>query len=434
MNESLKRKNILKTGPFLIVTIIILTLSAYSFAVHDSFKTMDDFGSIIDNEMIKNFSYIDDIFKSSFFGKKAYYRPLVQISFMLEYHLFGLNPFWYYLDNIFIHIVTAMLLFFVIKRMFDRQVPAFFVALLFAIHPIQWEAVSNIPGRAILLCGFFIIKSFHFFIISERKPSSYYTSILFFSIALLCKESAVVFPVLLLSYRLLLKSEEGLKRNIIKVLPFFCLNGVYLIIRRSLGITKLFYWNSIAESFFGFLTFLRSVITHLRLFILPVDLHFDRSAPLFTSLFDLGLIFTVIFFASIITALYKFRSKISRSVMFFISWFCIEMISVSQIVVTIGVQPGRISTADHFVYLASIGIFALAVMGVDNLLEINKSKKFIDQKLFVLVIFSVFAFFFLMTVQNNIYSSNEIAMFERSLDQPYNRQHRLFCLLRFLQC
>ena len=407
------------------MALVALILSAYSFALQDHFKTMDDVGSIIQNEWIKDATYLGDIFKSSYFGRNSYYRPLVSVSYMLEYHFFGLDAFYYYLDNIFIHIASCVILFFVIRRLFRRQMLAFGVALLFAIHPVQWEAITNISGRAILLCGFFIIKSFHFFVISEKKPRSYFTAIIFFCTALLSKESAAMFPLILLSYQFFVREELSLKKKILPLIPFFAMDLIYVIIRRLLGITHFFYWNSPQESLLGFLTFLRSLITHLRLLVFPVDLQFDRSRDLFMSFLNGEVLLTLTVFILAMAAIFKLRKRIPPLALFFLSWFLIEFIPVCQLIFSIGVQPGRISTAEHFLYVASIGIFVLMALLWEKIERVNENKKFVSPKLLKWVVAAFYLFLFITTIQQNIYASNEIAMFERSLQlSPQNARIR----------
>ena len=156
----------------LIWLIFLAGLLAYAVMFNDHFKTADDLMTIVHNENIRHFSRLPEIFGSSFFGTSSYYRPLVAFSHMLEYHLFGLQAFFYYLTNLILHLASALTIFFLMRLFFSKAVQAFCIALLFAIHPIHWEAVSNISGRAILLCGFFYLTHFYFsvyFISSRRK-------------------------------------------------------------------------------------------------------------------------------------------------------------------------------------------------------------------------------------------------------------------------
>lgn len=416
-----------KSPIFLACIIAALTFLAYSFALNDSFKTLDDDASIVENQSIKDFAHVDKIFKVSFFGRGSYYRPLIQLSFMLEHHFFGTNAFYYYLTNIMIHAINALFVFAIMTRLLKySKYPnaSFSGALIFAIHPIHWEAVSNISGRGILLCTFFLLGTFYLFINTEKRKLLMPFAVLSFALALLCKESAGVFPLVLLAYQFFVekpavKKAKGTKCNWLEsfslVIPFFILNGIYLFIRHSLNITKLYYWRNLNEWALGFLTFLRSVITDIRLLVFPVDLIFDRSRKLFVRFFDVELILTVLFFAGLVSLIWRYRKKFTPLQKFFIVWPCIELLPVSQLLTSIGTQPGYISTAEHFLYMPSIGIFALAAMLLSKLCDENKAREIIPPNLFIFAVSGACVFFFMSTIQHNIYSSNEIAMFERSL-------------------
>ncbi len=428
MMESFYKKS--GMGMFLIVS---LTFFVYSFALPGTFKTMDDEYSIVQDERIKSISNIGLIFTTSFFGIGDYYRPLVSLSYMLEYHLFGLNPFYFYLTNILLHIATSLCIFALMALIFKEEVVRLSIALLFAIHPIHWEAVSNIPGRAILLSAFFSINAFLFFLLSGRKKYCYYLCLILFFLALLSKESALVFPLLILSYlgivkrtlkeksgtippglSLLLRGKEGLSL-FYPLIPMFFIEGIYLLLRHLLEITKLFFWRNSLEVLLGFLTFLRSVITHLWLLFFPIDLMFDRSRALFTTLFNTEVLLTILFFGICLFVFLRLRKTISPEGLFFMTWFWIELIPVSQIIVTIGIQPGYISTAEHFLYTPSLGVFVLIVLFLKKFYQKCVDFKTVSPRIFKWAVLGLYLFLLICTMQHNIYSSNEMAMLVRSL-------------------
>ena len=415
----------------LMLLLALLIFTAYSFMVQGSFKTMDDQNLIIDNDNIKSFS-IDNIKKilgSSYFGGNSYYRPLILFNYMVEYHFWGLNPLYYYITNIFIHSASTFIVFLIIELIFGQRVIALFVALLFAIHPIHWEEISNISGRAILLSSFFYLSAFLLFCLADQKKRRvyYFLSMTALMLALLSKESAAVFPLLILAYQLFLAPQRGKFFNgiFMVTLPFWIIDLFYVLVRNHLGMTNLFYWRSPAEALLGFLTFLRGTVTYLRLFGLPFDLYFDRSRQVFTSFTDPELLLTVIFYIGLLGLIIKFRKKLPRSVLFFILWFYIELLPVSQFWVSIGVQPGYISLAEHFLYTSSVGIFVLMVLFFQWLYQKNITFNFLSKKIFGFGIGGLYLFLFIVTIQQNIYAGNEIAMFQRSLEvNPNNNRIR----------
>ena len=85
-----------------------------------------------------------------------YYRPLIDISFTLEYALAGVHPFLYHLTNFALHLANALMAFAILRTLLGgRLLPAFVGAGLFALHPIQCESVLWPAARPAVLSLFF---------------------------------------------------------------------------------------------------------------------------------------------------------------------------------------------------------------------------------------------------------------------------------------
>ena len=145
----------------MVFALILCGLLAHVVVLGGSFKTMDDETSIVTNQNLRSFSSLGRIFGGSFFnGDNTYYRPLVTFSFLLDYQIAGLKAFFYYLTNLLLHLANAVLLFFTFNVLLKKKSLSFPAALLFVVHPVQWEAVANIAGRSILLCAFWQFAAF----------------------------------------------------------------------------------------------------------------------------------------------------------------------------------------------------------------------------------------------------------------------------------
>lgn len=379
--------------------LIVITLSIYSFMLSSWFKTMDDQFSIVSNQTIQHSSQWPQLFKEGYFKDHSYYRPLTNVSYAFEFCLFGLDPFHYNLDNVLLHIINALLVW-MLAAMLVNVEAGFWVALLFAIHPVQWEAVSNISGRAILLSTFFSLLTFIFF---TKKKMIF--SLLCFALGLLCKESTAILPGILFLYALCFKRKIG------PIFWFIPIVSVYIYVRHNLGITEFFAWRNANEAMIGFVTFLRSVIMYLRILVLPVDLHFDRSLKLFNSVTESAAVLTVILWGMVGGALIAYRKALTSLHWLALGWFALTLLPISQIVTTIGVQPGYISCAEHFLYLTSVPVF---IVVVTLLYKVNSGHLRIG-------LFGVLIFFGLTTIEQNFYAKSELAMIERSLFyQPHN--------------
>ena len=400
----------------LVCIVLLLGSLTHAGALAAPFKTLDDNVSIVNNPDIKSFANLGKIFTASFFGDDHYYRPMVSLSFMAEYRLFGLDPFFYNLTNLALHLAVAVTVFFLVFILIADRAAAFFTSLVFAVHPVHWEAVANIPGRAVILSAFFTLNAFLFYLLSEEKKrfaACYGLSLVFFTCGLLSKESAAMMPVVLLSYMFFLC--KGPKKYVLAA-PFFLIIAGYVVWRRSLGIMGTYPWRSLHEHVLGFMTFLSAVLTYLRLLVWPSGLHFDRAQRMFLSFSDPGLFAALIAFLAAGLAAVKFSKRLPGHVLFFAAWFCVELFPVSQIVTTIGVGPGYISAAEHFLYLPSIGVLALIVMGAKRLYVLNGKMGFLSLNASRVLITGGLLALMLVTVHQEIFSRNALAMFERTIE------------------
>jgi len=405
----------------LVCIIVLLGILAHAGTLSSPFKTLDDNFSIVNNPDIKDPSGMGKIFTKSFFGGGHYYRPMVSLSFWVEYQCFGLRPFFYNLTNVGLHLAVAVIVFFLMLLLLEDRVVSFFVSLLFAVHPIHWEAVSNIPGRAVILSAFFTINAFFFFCLSRQRKQFavfYVLSLVLFACGLLSKESAAMLPAVLLGY--LFFAAKGAKRYSL-TLPFFALVIAYIFLRRTLGFVEIYPWRTPQEHVLGFFTFLTACLTYLGLFIWPVGLHFDRAQPMFLKFSDPGLFSTLIAVAALAVGLIRSSKRLPGSAKFFMAWFCLELFPVSQIITTIGVGPGYISSAEHFLYMPSVGIFALMALGIKALYQFNERAKVITASVLRIMVAAFFCVLVLVTIYLEIFSSSALSMFKRTLEyNPHN--------------
>jgi tetratricopeptide (TPR) repeat protein len=396
--------------------IILLGVTLYSFSLGAPFSALDDKFSIVDNPLVRNWNAIREIFTTPFFGAKHYYRPLVQLSYLCEYQAFGLNPFYYHLTNLLLHLACAFLVYRIARHFLREHWLSWSVVFLFALHPINAEAVVNISGRAILLSAFFILLAFCFFLryIQSKSLSFLFMSYGAFIFGLLSKESSVMFLFVLLVYLWFFRKE---KKDMRAWLGFVVILGVYLWIRYQLGITQTFRWWSFEGQVLGVISFLRGVFTWARLIIFPVDAYFDRSQEIFLSFRHWEVWGVVAVFVLLSAGLWFKRKQIPPLVLFCLFWMMLELFPVSQILSGIGVGPGYISLAEHFLYVACIPLFITIVYFFRNLLERFPARR----RLFQIISLCFLGFFSLMTIEQSLYASHPIALLKRSLQyNPYN--------------
>lgn len=90
-----------------------------------------------------------------------YYRPLSLMTFAVEYQFFGANPFISHFLNLVIYALTGGMLFLLLFRLGLAETLAFWIALLFLLHPLHTEAVANVKGRDELLSFLFLMLAWY---------------------------------------------------------------------------------------------------------------------------------------------------------------------------------------------------------------------------------------------------------------------------------
>ena len=96
--------------------IIILCLVAYFNSLFNQF-TYDDNVIIVDNYLFRNLENLPRLFGSAYFNyaQEVTYRPIVTISYLVDYIIWGLKPFGYHLTSLLLHILTAITVYFLLK-------------------------------------------------------------------------------------------------------------------------------------------------------------------------------------------------------------------------------------------------------------------------------------------------------------------------------
>jgi protein O-mannosyl-transferase len=128
----------------------------------------------------------------------AYYRPVVTASYAIDANLGGRRPGIYHATNLALHALVVGLLFQLLRRFGYGANLAFFGALLFAVHPALTQTVAWIPGRNDALLAVFSLLAW-LLLLGAHEPDRRIRRIghvACFLGALLCKETAVVLPVL----------------------------------------------------------------------------------------------------------------------------------------------------------------------------------------------------------------------------------------------
>jgi tetratricopeptide (TPR) repeat protein len=300
------------------------------------------------------------------------YYPLVHITFWIEYHLVGLHPLLYHIDNILLHAIAAVLLWRALARL---GVPApWLAAAIFAVHPVQVESVAWPTERKNVLSLVFYLLSFHaYWNFTERsRTADYSLALLFFIAALLSKSVTCSLPAAIL---LIVYWKNGRMRwsDLRPLVPFFLLGIIMAVVTAKLE--KDHVGASGPEWNFTFID--RCVIAGRALWFYAGKLIWPHPLvfiyPRWEGMMNLSqrpwLIAFPLAALGTIAALWLVRRTIGRGPIVATLFFAGTLLPALGFV---NLYPMRYSfVADHFQYHASIGLIVLAVAGLRHLRAIG---------------------------------------------------------------
>jgi len=220
-------------------------------------------------------------------------RPLLMLSYWINFRLWGLNPYPYHLFNILFHFAAAVFVFLAAEKLLAmsgeegarRRLFAGFVAGLFLWHPLQTESVAYVASRSEALSGMFFYAALALFLRRRSAAISWPAAagvLLVYGAAVLSKEHTAVLAGLLLLTDYFWNpgfSLRGVRQNWRLYAPLAlgaaaALRFVWNILRSSdsagFGIRE-FTWQQY------FLTQCRALWLYLRMFVAPYGQNLDHD-------------------------------------------------------------------------------------------------------------------------------------------------------------
>lgn len=135
------------------------------------------------------------------------YRPLLLVWLWLNYHLFGLSAPWWHASIIAVHLAAVSLVFKIAKRLTREPGSALLAAFLFGLIPVHGQALAWMAACGLVLSTTLELAAFYLIMIrSEAELRNWALALAFYAAALLCHESAIVFPGLVACYAFLIES------------------------------------------------------------------------------------------------------------------------------------------------------------------------------------------------------------------------------------
>jgi protein O-mannosyl-transferase len=342
--------------------LLVFTLMAYWPAWNAGF-IWDDDAYVTDNPALRSLDGLQAIWLKPMVSPQYY--PLVFTSFWLEYHLWGLHPAGYHLVNVLLHAANAMLLWLVLRRL---KVPgAWWAAAIFALHPVMTESVAWVTERKNVLSGLFYLLAALAFL-RFRPPDGtaraaksgwrfYPVLLALFLCALLCKTVTCSLPAALLLVRWW-QSGRVEKRDLASLAPLFVLGAALGLAtvwleKHHVGATGADWTLSFGQRC---LLAGRALWFYAGKLVWPAQMTFIYPRWQIDGGVGWQYLFPIAALAVLI-CLWRLRQKIGRGALAAVLFFASTLAPALGFV---DVYPFRFSfVADHFQYLAGIGLITL---------------------------------------------------------------------------
>lgn len=378
----------------LIFLIIFFGFLVYANILGNGF-VWDDEEQVVNNPYIKSFQFLPQIFTGSTFQTGGaglsgwYYKPLMSLWFMFNWQIFGNNAWGFHLTQLLLHLINGILVFLIFEKLFidygenRARWTAFFISLIFVIHPANVESVAYISASQEILYTFFLLLSFmvlkifgegwheakalpdsaqqseHRWGSSKRQELSLiFLSTFLFFLALLSKESAIIgLPVSFL-YFWLIRKEKG-KAVWVSFVLFLAL-WVYFLMRTFIAHVPLSSPHlspiAIAEFWQRLLTIPFEIFSYLRLIFFPLNLSVAQHQVI-KSAADIrfwGILPVVlILLFTLLRLLRKLKNELWKLI------FCWFVISLGLV---LNIFPLDMTVAERWLYFPMIGM--LGMLGV----------------------------------------------------------------------
>jgi protein O-mannosyl-transferase len=379
-----------------LAVLIAAGLLAYAPVLNGQFL-WDDTWLVGQNPFFKSPVFSFEVFRHYLYleGTSTYYRPVQNLSYMVDYWLWNSNTFGYHLANVLFHALSGYLLFRLVEKLLptlagseaekhgcqpvvdfcvqQRAAVAFIVALVWVIHPIHNAAVAYVSGRADSLASLFAVSAWLTFLNARRTASRAVRLLCLAASPVLCllalgsKEIAIVWILLFVFHTLAFDKSSGFRTKLWTLVGLGMVIGFYCWLRHLPAAVHGVAPAAPAPAFaMRLILFLRALGDYTSLIFFPGSLHMDRTVyqtgPYYTlAAWQNGIWFeylSVIGAAALaVFGLLCWKKLPGRRLRIFAAgWFVIGFLPISNLF------PLNAQVAEHWIYMPSFG-FMLFVAG-----------------------------------------------------------------------
>jgi tetratricopeptide (TPR) repeat protein len=293
----------------------------------------------------------------------ANWIPLTLLSHMLDVQLFGIQPGLHHLGSVFLHALSVVLLFVLLRRATASLGASAMVAFMFAVHPLHVESVAWIAERKDVLSGLFWFLATYCYVRYAEEPSmGWYLAVAgAFCLGVMSKPMLVTLPFTLLLLDFWPLRRARFPEVLWEKLPLIVLSAAastvtYLVQRTAGAVNE-------AIGLDGRLyNGLISCFTYIRQTIWPVGLAVIYPLPNTISAWKAGVALVLLLGVTALILYYR-RSRPYLAVGWL--WYLGTLLPVLGVVVQVGNQ----SHADRYTYIPMVGLSLMLAGGASDLIQ-----------------------------------------------------------------
>lgn len=290
------------------------------------------------------------------------YRPLTALTFHADYQIHGVKPAGYHLTNMFINAGVCALVFAFLLEMFASLELALFAALFFAAFPMHVENVAWVSGRTDLLAALFMLASLWCYALwrTRGRAIALTGTPLFFALALMAKETAVVLPAVIAVAELLSPRQHApnvRRTGAVVTGVTFAIAALYFVLRKLVLGAAVTSFHRFTHGAIEAIALPFSILAHyVYKLVFPFHLNAESDFPPPGNLLDIHVFAGIVIFALACYALYRWRRQ--RAFVFGTAVIGIGLLPVLNIL------PVNQILAERFLYFPSLGYSLCVALGV----------------------------------------------------------------------
>ena len=357
-----------------VILLVLGTFLLYASVPFFQFLYFDDDFYVFENPYV--LSGLSPLFFKWFLTATviANWHPLTFLSHALDCQIFGLWAGGHHLTSLLFHTANSVLVFFIFSRITRSPLKSFFLAALFAWHPVKIESVAWVAERKDVLSVFFVLLALFFYTLyaqNKNRLKNFALCCFCFALSLLCKSMQVSFPLILLLLDIwpLERKDKNFGQRLIEKIPLALLSLLSCLImyKNVSAAGSIITFQASAPFFSRLFEVGQTYAQYLKAFFLPFHLSPFYPAEVISHPLS-GLLLTILL-ASFTFFLFIKRKAFSAA---WIGW-CFFLVSMVPVV---GFVPvGSHSIACRYLYWPSLGLTFAVIWSIAQMTERKIQKR-----------------------------------------------------------